>query len=135
MVDGIREQDRAPLLVSDFLGDPVQPFLGQHPNRGKPGSVRIQSRQMSLGIMSRGCMCVGVPDFRHRKVLSGLKDVLDDPRWNGRHRRSQGIDQEVVRMETNPECPASKEKGNGDCTQGFEFTKTIWILLRRRFLG
>jgi hypothetical protein len=38
-------------------------------------------------------------------------------------------------METDPERTARKENGDGDCTQGFEFTETVGVLLRRWFLG
>ena len=95
-MDRVCEQDRAPFLVGDLLGDPVQPFLGQHPDRGEPGCVGIQNRCMSVDVMSRGGMCVGVTDFWYGEVLGGLKDVLNDARWDGRYRRSEGVDQKVV---------------------------------------
>lgn len=96
MVDRIREQDRAPFFVRDLLRDPVQPFLGQHPDCGEPGCVRIQNRRMSMGVVSGGGVCVSVTDFWYGEVLGGLEDVLDDARWHGGYCRSEGVDQKVV---------------------------------------
>ena len=38
-------------------------------------------------------------------------------------------------MEADPKCTTCKEDGDGDCTQGFKFAETVWVLLGGRLLG
>lgn len=101
MVDRVREEDRAVLLLGDGLGDAVEPLLGENAEGGEPERVRVDavrvSVRVSLGMDGGGGGDVG-------------EELLQGPGGEGCGGVCEGCEEEVVRVKAEAKGAADEEQ-------------------------
>ena len=108
-MDGVGEEDGTPLRVGDGFGDAVEPLVREDTHRCEPRRVRVQRR---VGV----CVCVCV--------------------WGGGGPSSGRVrEEELVRVEPDPEGAADQEEGHDGGPERFEFGEAVGVPGRRRSSG